>query len=522
MIGFSSLLLLLACLSSASGGRILFVCLDHYGHTGAMLNVGMAVKAKGHDVYAIVLKKYAPLVAEYGLKGLIQADKPSWDQDREYMDKFENIILEGGLNPSLSSLQESLNHISTVSKVLTGHAVAVIENKQLYSEIESLKFDLAVVDGIPMNYGAYIIPYKLGIPYVTFTSILLDPWLIRLPSLPSVEPTMMFADTGNKMSFSKRIQNFITMCLIKGRYLITYPSDDFVSKYAPNRPYKTLFDIYKDSEMFLVNQDIFFLEYQRVESTNVRHVGSVGGRPAKPLSDELEKFMSSARHGVVLVSFGSVFEKCPQIIMEKLFTAFSHFKESFLMRYSGELDLYPPKNVRLEAWIPQNDLLGHPKMKLFITHSGYFGQIGGFYHRVPMLMVPFSCDQPYNARRAEERGYGKILDLTKTSSDEIEALIREMLGNSTYKDNLEKAKAVLDSFPRPEDQAAFWIDHVYRFGSKHLKPSYMDMPLYQYFMLDILAFFAILDVFVLFLCYSGFKNCCRYKIKSKSKLQKTD
>ena len=60
------------------------------------------------------------------------------------MDKFEYIILEGGSNPSLSSLQESLNHISTVSKVLTGHAVAVIENKQFYSEIKRLKFDLEV------------------------------------------------------------------------------------------------------------------------------------------------------------------------------------------------------------------------------------------------------------------------------------------------------------------------------------------------------------------------------------------
>ena len=512
-----SLLLFLTCLSFAIGGRILFVCLDHYGHIGAMLNVGKAVKGKGHDVYAIVLKKYAPLVEEYGLKGLIQADKPSWDVDKEMKAKYDDIILEGGLNPSTNQLKETLDYTNIVTEYLTSHAVAVIENKQLYSEIESLKFDLAVVDGIPMNYGAYIIPYKLGIPYVTFTSILLDPWLIRLPSLPSVEPTMMFADNGNKMSFSKRIKNFITMCLIKGGNFITYPNEDFVSKYAPNRPHKTIFDIYKDSEMFLVNQNIFFLEYQRVESTNVRFVGSIVGRSAKRLPDELEKFMSSARHGVVLVSFGSVFEKYPLVIVEKLFAAFSHFKESFLMRYFGKLDLVPPENVRLEAWIPQNDLLGHPKIKLFITHSGYFGQIEGFYHRVPMLMVPFSSDQPYNARRAEEKGYGKILDITKTSSDEVEALIREMLNNSTYKENLEKAKAVLDTFPRPEDQAAFWIDHVYRFGSRHLKPSYMDMPLYQYFMLDILAVFAIFGLIVLLLCYCCFVKIFRCKSKPKSK-----
>ena len=34
----------------------------------------------------------------------------------------------------------------------------------------------------------------------------------------------------------------------------------------------------------------------------------------------------------------------------------------------------------VEEWVPQNDILGHPKLKLFITHGGNNGQYEALYH----------------------------------------------------------------------------------------------------------------------------------------------
>ena len=65
-----------------------------------------------------------------------------------------------------------------------------------------------------------------------------------------------------------------------------------------------------------------------------------------------------------------------------------------------------PRNVKLFSWLPQNDILGHPKVKLFITHGGNNGQLESLFHAVPMLTIPFTGDQHYNAERIVARGYG--------------------------------------------------------------------------------------------------------------------
>ena len=44
-----------------------------------------------------------------------------------------------------------------------------------------------------------------------------------------------------------------------------------------------------------------------------------------------------------------------------------------------------PPNVMLFDWIPQNDLLGHRNVKLFITHCGRNGQFEALYHGKPAV-----------------------------------------------------------------------------------------------------------------------------------------
>ncbi len=37
---------------------------------------------------------------------------------------------------------------------------------------------------------------------------------------------------------------------------------------------------------------------------------------------------------------------------------------------SGNITLSPPNNVKIVKWAPQNDVLGHPNVKVFFTQGG--------------------------------------------------------------------------------------------------------------------------------------------------------
>lgn len=57
-------------------------------------------------------------------------------------------------------------------------------------------------------------------------------------------------------------------------------------------------------------------------------------------------------------------------------------------------------NVRIQPWLPQQDLLGHPGVKAFLTHGGIHSMYEGIYHAVPMVLMPLAADQFDNARWA--------------------------------------------------------------------------------------------------------------------------
>ena len=79
------------------------------------------------------------------------------------------------------------------------------------------------------------------------------------------------------------------------------------------------------------------------------------------------------------------------------------------------------------SWLPQNDILGHPKTRLFIGHAGINGILETTYHGVPMICSPFFGDQFDNARMVKRAGFGEVVDLAATSSEELVNLIRKVL-----------------------------------------------------------------------------------------------
>ena len=77
--------------------------------------------------------------------------------------------------------------------------------------------------------------------------------------------------------------------------------------------------------------------------------------------------------------------------MRKIFTnAFGKLKQRVLWKWESEEMEGKPDNVMLSKWLPQQDLLAHPNLKLFISHMGQSSSQEALCHQVPVVRQIFS------------------------------------------------------------------------------------------------------------------------------------
>ena len=98
--------------------------------------------------------------------------------------------------------------------------------------------------------------------------------------------------------------------------------------------------------------------------------------------------------------------------------------------FTGTSKITLSDNVKLMSWLPQNDILGHPKTRLFIGHAGTGGILESSYHGVPMICSPFYADQFDNAQMAKRAGFAETVNLETTSAEEFVSLIHKVLTQS--------------------------------------------------------------------------------------------
>ncbi|KTF92138.1 hypothetical protein cypCar_00012916 [Cyprinus carpio] len=76
-------------------------------------------------------------------------------------------------------------------------------------------------------------------------------------------------------------------------------------------------------------------------------------------------------------------------------------------------------NTRIYKWIPQNDLLSHPKTRAFITHGGTNGIYEAIYHGVPMVGIPLFGDQADNLAHMKAKVAAVVMDFNSMQIQDL-------------------------------------------------------------------------------------------------------
>lgn len=220
--------------------------------------------------------------------------------------------------------------------------------------------------------------------------------LSRSPMSYVPHPFLSFTE---KMNFYQRAMNMITFMIEEYNYHIHHlpKQKRLYEKYFPNAK-KSFHEMFRSSAMVFANTHVS-ISSARPLLPNMIDIGGIHINEPKPLPDDIRNFLESAENGFILFSMGSVIQanKWPVSKREAFINTFKNLKLKVIWKYENETLPNKPDNVYISSWIPQRDILAHPKIKLFISHGGYLSTTEAAYEGVQTLGIPVYGDQMVNA-----------------------------------------------------------------------------------------------------------------------------
>ncbi len=205
----------------------------------------------------------------------------------------------------------------------------------------------------------------------------------------------------------------------------------------------------------------------------------------------------------------------PDHVLKKFVHVFSHLQYDIIFKYPGDQIDGITENIHLVNWMPQNDLLAHPNLKLFITHGGLNSIIEAVYNKVPVIAFPFGFDQHSNSAFLQSRKMGLVMKITQFTEEEVITNIENIIEDATYAENIERASNIMkDMQANNMSNPVYWIEHVIKYGASHLRSNAYQLPLYQYLMLDVIGLGLFFLIAIIVVVWSLLKCCCQFYVWS--------
>ncbi|RXG56125.1 UDP-glucuronosyltransferase 1-6 [Armadillidium vulgare] len=270
-------------------------------------------------------------------------------------------------------------------------------------------------------------------------------------------------------------------------------------------------EIHQNASLAIINS-IRSIEYPpRPTSPNVIYAGGAHIKPPKKLPKDLEDWVEgSGEEGFIFFSLGSALN--PDFLPEKyrqiLVKVFGSLKQRILWKWNEETMPDLPSNVKLQKWLPQGDLLGHPKLKLFITHGGLLSTLESTYNGVPVIGMPVFADQESNMMDVQNEVKLFIPGAMKFTVSCFYFFI--FIFDRMVEIVKHKSLLMKDRLVPPQEEAVYWVEYVMRHnGAPHIRSPVFMMKWYEIYNIDVWAFIIFVIVGTLFVSYLVIKFLLR-------------
>eukprot|EP00095_Tigriopus_kingsejongensis_P007274 maker-scaffold144_size312663-snap-gene-2.33 protein:Tk07274 transcript:maker-scaffold144_size312663-snap-gene-2.33-mRNA-1 annotation:"udp-glucuronosyltransferase 2b31-like isoform 1" len=379
-------------------------------------------------------------------------------------------------------------------KMVAGFCHQLFQNQALITELREAQFDLVLMDLVYNECGLSLIAH-LKLPYVgywAFSFVNGEAEMTTVATPPSHVPMFMSTYT-HRMAFLERVVNFGYK--VFGRVFMwghIHFCDLIAWQYFPDIP--STRDTLGDMSGALLNTDNI-LDYPRLQPETFLNIGGMQiSETPKPLPQDIQAWIDGAEHGIVLFTMGFIFNPAivPQHRIDALLGAFARLPQRVIVKFDSPIP-NAPENVLILPFVPQQDILAHPKTRVFFTHCGMHGVMEAIYHRVPMVGMPIFIDQGDMLTRMVEKGIAQGLRKMADQQEIYEAIV-QVRDDPRYKANVDSLSDLMRlRRHHPMEDAVWLMEYLSKTqGAEHLKLSSRHLNLIQYFSFDVVLFWLLL------------------------------
>lgn len=308
----------------------------------------------------------------------------------------------------------------------------------------------------------------------------------------------------NPMTFLDRVINTILHGIEK--IMLMYIRHKELSYYESNFPAEKGFRSYDAAirNVSLVMLNTHFSQYvPRPYLPNMVEVGGIqiNVKP-EPMAQELQQFLDNAGpEGAIFISFGSNLRSSNmrQDKLDAILTMIRGLKQRVIWKWDQDEMPNRPSNVFIGKWLPQDAILAHPNLKLFITHGGLGSITEAMYFGVPIVGIPMFGDQDGNVAQVVREGWGVMVSFDDLTEPLLRGAVQQVLRDPKYREHIQGRSTLYKDRPMGAlETGVFWIEYIIRHrGAPHLHYQGADLNILQLALLDVYAFLLV----VLYIVY---------------------
>ncbi|XP_052757026.1 UDP-glucosyltransferase 2-like [Galleria mellonella] len=470
--------------------------------------------ARGHEV--VVITPFPAYPAGGGPANLTEID----------VGHTVPIYREGKIAPSYNHDADIRAFIETL---LPLGAKVVFEQLQTVavSEIiknKDIKFDLLIIEAWVRPDLAF--SHRFNVPVIRLASI--GPFLNEYGVMgdmghPLYHPTCACSRCPDveKLTYMDMIYEIYNYLYINKRYCSLEDEEVAMLRtyFGPDMP--TLNELSNNVDLLVVNTHHAW-ELNRPLPLSVVHVGGIHLKSNCSLPEDLKRYLDNSENGVLYVSFGTNMKPSwfhPKTL-EVMVKVISQLPFDILWKWDEEKLPAHAKNIKVAKWFPQECLLRHPKIKLFVTQGGLQSTEEAIAAGVPLVGIPINADQYTNTQYYVRYRIGVKVLMNNLTQESLREAIYTVLNDESYRRNIVRLRALLhDERLPPLARAVWWTEHVLRHaGTPYLRAPAANMHWAHYHQLDLIVLLAALALLACCTVYTGAKILLRLTTLRRSPL----